>query len=338
MGPGRGMMGRRMGSAVRPPKMWLVDGRYRAEAVVPRPPGAAWRDRWRGGRGAAGGLPGGARLVLEYEPVLAQGMVRTAGRQLALSIAVAVLLAGLGFVFWRLSLRAALMRDELARERRLAALGEMSAVLGHEIRNPLASLKGHAQLVVERLEPGHRAGRSAARVVAEAQRIEALTGQILEFARTGAVERRLVDPGALARAAAGGRAVVHAEDAPSEWSLDEVRMRQVLDNLVDNGVKAVGEAGLAVGAERPGVEVFVRREDGGLVFVVRDRGPGLPLGEGEDAAALFEPFRTHRVRGTGLGLAVARRIVEAHGGEISARNWEYGGGDGGAEVRVWIPA
>ena len=87
--------------------------------------------------------------------------------------AVVVLLLGAGVVFWRQSLRAEELEGQIARDRQLKSLGEVSAVLGHEIRNPLASLKGHAQLLVERLGEDHPGHKGAARVVHEAERLEA---------------------------------------------------------------------------------------------------------------------------------------------------------------------
>src|SRR5204862_129534 len=85
---------------------------------------------------------------------------------------------------------------------------EMSAVLAHEIRNPLAALKGHAQLLAEEIGQGSaatpRAGARAQRVVDEAQRLETLTNDLLAFARSGTIERAAVEPGALLEAAGRG--------------------------------------------------------------------------------------------------------------------------------------
>jgi len=95
----------------------------------------------------------------------------------------------------------------------------------------------------------------------------------------------------------------------------------VLVNLLENAAWAAGE-------ER--VQARVAQEDGQLVYTVRDHGPGFSE---EDLPRIFEPFFTGRTDGTGLGLAVARRIVELHGGAISARNHPQGG----AELRVALP-
>ena len=172
-----------------------------------------------------------------------------------------------------------------------------------------------------------RLEKNAERVVREAERLETLTRQILDFARTGSIDRSPVDPAELLRGAADQvgdpRVQLDVRTAPAAWDLDRDRMNQVLVNLIKNAVQA--------SPDEAAVDARCAVEAGALVFTVRDRGDGFPPGEAE---AAFEPFRTHRVQGTGLGLPIARRIVAAHGGTIEALNAP----DGGAVVRVWIPA
>ncbi len=260
------------------------------------------------------------RLVLEVQSGVAESLAASALTHLIVSSGAAALLLGLAFVFWRMAIRADRAEGALQHQRRLAALGEMSAVLGHELRNPLAALKGHAQLVVERLEPEAKAYKNAERVVAEAERIETLTTHILDFARTGAVEPKSNDPAAMVRAIADKvGAKVDVGGAPKTWSFDRPRMEQVLDNVVKNARHVSDDVTITC------------TSDGALVLRVEDRGPGFAPGEEE---AVFEPFRTTRIQGTGLGLAIARRIVQAHGGTIVASN----AASGGAVVEVRLPA
>jgi two-component system sensor histidine kinase HydH len=218
-----------------------------------------------------------------------------------------------------------------AEQRRLAALGEMSAVLAHEIRNPLASLKGHAQLLAEGLQDGSAQRRSADRVVSEAKRLERLASSLLDFVRTSQVELETVDPAELARecAAEAGAGRVDVEDAgaPPAWRLDALRMRQVLRNLVENALQA------SPPEARVTVRVALAQGDSRgerLVYEVRDVGEGISAAVQE---RLFDPFHTTRTTGTGLGLAVARRIVELHGGTITGANDPAGG----AVFRVFLP-
>lgn len=289
-----------------------VGGRVRATAFPPpRPPG--------GPRPPPGALV--PPLVLELEPVLADALLASARRALAIAGAVAALVVLAALIAFRLLRARELMEAQHARERHLATLGEMSAVLAHEIRNPLASLKGHAQLLEEALdEPGPRRDK-AALVVREAVRLEDLVTGLLAFIRTGAIDRRDAEPAAVLRAAVaavGGGVEIDDTRAPARWSMDPDRMQQVLENLVRNAVQA-----------GPPVTARVVEDRGALVYEVRDRGPGIT-----DGAAIFQPFHTGKIHGTGLGLAVAKRVVELHGGAIRADNHP----DGGARFRVSIPA
>lgn len=275
------------------------------------PPGAGFEPVW---------------LVVEFEPVLARQVQAEGLRTLVVGLAAAALFVAFALVFVRAQRQRAALERRLERERRLAVLGEMSAVLAHEIRNPLTSLKGHAQLLAEAL-PGEGAERAKVeRVVREARRLETLTTDLLDFVRSGEVRREEASPAELLRAAAeevgAERFEVRLERAPARWSFDPHRLRQALVNVLRNAAQASPEG------ERTTVEAAER--DGRLAIEVRDRGPGIPAGEEE---RIFEPFHTTRVRGTGLGLAVARRIVSLHGGTISARN----GADGGAVFTIEVP-
>lgn len=329
--------------------------RVRAVAVAGRggPPTWGKVGRWlkrrlglgldKGGGRGAGGWPGGGglgpgagrgapgapafALVIEFEPIVAEAITARALTTLVSSVAAAALLLIAAGVFFRMSRRADAMEAQLARDGQLKALGEMSAVLGHEIRNPLASLKGHAQLLVERLSPDGAGLKGAEVIVREAVRLETITNQILDFVKTGSLDRSEADPVEVARAAIETSGVdgveLRGEQDISAWSLDRVRMERVLVNLLANARAASPEG-------RP-VDLTVTTEGPStLVYAVRDRGQGLAPG---DEAWIFEPFRTGRVKGTGLGLAVARRIAEAHGGGIDASNHP----EGGALFRVWIP-
>ncbi len=293
------------------PVIQRVDDRVRSYFVPPPPAPVAQRPV----------------LVLEFEPVVAEEMVVRASRTLAVSVVGAAVLMLAALVFWRLSQRFEAAERRMEEQRRLSELGEMSAVLAHEIRNPLASLKGHGQLLLEQLPEDSPARRKADRVVTEATRLEALTSDLLDFARSGPLDLRPTDPVALARASAeeaapGNGVVVHDEGAPAAWPLDEPRLRQVLVNLLRNAVQAS-----PVGAAP---EVTVAEARGRLCISVEDRGAGLTP---EEESRVFDPFFTTRTTGTGLGLPVARRIVEMHGGTIAASNRA----GGGARFRIEIP-
>ena len=262
------------------------------------------------------------RVVIELEPVQAEALRGAVTLTLGIGALAAASLLGVAIVLVRREARRNAMEREREHERRLASLGEMSAVLAHEIKNPLASLKGNAQLLASMLPAGDKSRAKAERVVEEAVRLESLTNDLLQFVRTGSIQRAAVDPAAVVRDAAAsvkGDITVDVSRAPRTWSLDAGRIREVIINLVDNAV-AAGEP----------VKVAVKAEDKALVIEVSDHGPGIPE---EEREKIFEPFFTGKTQGTGLGLAVVRRTIELHGGRgVALEN-----SGGGARFRAEIP-
>ena len=269
----------------------------------------------------------GKQILFEVDSAAAHALSQRADVTLVVSLVAALVLMGLCAVFWRISLNAEKVSAQLEHDRQLKVLGQMSAVLGHEIKNPLASLKGHVQLLLEKLPPEHAGRKGAEVVLRETVRLEELSRQVLEFARTGAVECESADPAAVVRSAiedTGSAGIqLHATSAPAVWPLDTARMEEVLVNLLRNARDA-SPAGQTIDV------ALDMQADRHLVIEVRDRGEGIAPGEEE---RVFEPFYTRRAKGTGLGLALARRIVEGHGGTITARNHS----DGGAVFSVRLP-
>ncbi|MEZ4403008.1 MAG: HAMP domain-containing sensor histidine kinase [Kofleriaceae bacterium] len=267
---------------------------------------------------------GPPELILELGTDGVDDLDAAATWSLGIGIAAAVTLLGLTIVLVRWSLGRAANVRAVEQARHLANLGQMSAVLAHEIRNPLASLKGNAQLLARGLPEGDRSRARADRVVDEALRLEHLTNDLLAFARSGEITIGDADPTALVRDAAAAvapdRITIDATAAPRTWPLDAERVRQVLVNLLENAAEM---------SESP-IEATIAGTGATLTFDIRDHGPGLPEGEHD---RLFEPFFTKRIRGTGLGLAVCKRLVELHGGTISAANAE----GGGARFRIVLP-
>ena len=318
-----------------PPGAQRTDGTRMVGRIGPEVPHPVVSAPAGGGPGAPpdGPAPPGGRprnpattvLAFAVEPMFADELQARARREVALAFGVA-----LSLVAGAAALRRALVRGEelegrLAGERRLAALGEMSAVLAHELRNPLASLKGNAQLLVEVLADQPKLVRRASWLVEESTRMQRLTTDLLDFARSGGVVPERASPAQVLTDAAREAcpdAVLDTAGAPEAWSLDPVRVHQALSNLLRNAAQACAD---------PPPEASVRREGDDLVFVVRDHGPGLP--DDVSAEALFEPFRTTRTRGTGLGLAVVARVASLHGGRAAATNRP----EGGAEFRLELP-
>lgn len=271
--------------------------------------------------------PFGGLLVAELEPPILGTLERDLRRiGLVAAIASGVLLA-FAIAWSRSARRLATLEEKAAREQRLVALGSMSSVMAHELRNPLASLKGHAQLLAEDLEESGDAKKlaKASRVVAEAERLERLTGTLLEFVRDSPLERIATSPADLAARSIDdldtARVDLELDDAPPTLAIDPGRLARAIHNLVDNALQAAPEGRvtlrIAKAARSTGAAATMT-----TTITVRDRGPGLPPGS---EAKIFEPFMTTRVRGTGLGLAVARRIAEQHGGTLTGDNHPSGG-------------
>ena len=264
-------------------------------------------------------------LVVEFEPVVAGQLEDRALRSLIMGTLAAGLLMLTALFFWRATIRQEADERTMEERRRLSTLGEFSAILAHEIRNPLASLKGHAQLLAERIPDEAPEGGRVRRIVREAQRLEDLTVDLLDFVRTGPLDLVPVDVerflGAAVSASGSDAVRLDTTRAPERWAMDAKRMHQVLANLLSNAVEATP----------PGapIDVTAALEGTSLVLSFRDRGEGIA---DENLERIFEPFFTTRARGTGLGLAVARRIVELHGGTLTGRSVP----GGGAEFRVTL--
>ncbi len=278
-------------------------GSRRDRAPLPPPPPGAPMLPPDGPEGEA------PRLVLEFTSPLAVGLLRRSRMVLYANLLAMVMLLGAGWLLLRRHRDALQAEAALKEQAHLASLGEMSAVLAHEIRNPLASLKGHAQLLQEATDPASPQGAGIAQIVQEAERLEELTSSMLSFVRSGQIRPVQADLSMLwqrVRLVREQGLTLEVDAAPATWHLDPDRILQVLGNLVDNAGQVCEH-----------VTLRCRQAGGALRIDVLDDGPGLPEGDPED---LFQPFRTTRVQGTGLGLAVARRIAEAHGGTLTAAN------------------
>ncbi len=217
-------------------------------------------------------------------------------------------------VLWLLQRQARQLRLT-SRQQELARLGEVGAVLAHEVRNPLAGIKGYGQFLEELLPLGKERGY-AGRIVNEAQRLEELVEAILLFTRAAPVAAAPCRPALVAAAVlpllaplAQARQVGIDSAIPSDLVVrcPEEGMRQLLLNLLTNALQA---------SPRQGKVVLSGQADGQWVVIsVIDHGPGIAP---EMKGVLFEPFRTNKSRGAGLGLAVCKKIVDACGGSILA--------------------
>jgi len=219
---------------------------------------------------------------------------------------------------------------QVARMEHLSAIGELAAGLAHEIKNPMGSIKGAAEILASELPATSPKHEFVEVLVEEVERLNRVVEDFLNFARPLELERKTIplDP-LLGQVAAQlglqGRAGVEINTvvAPGLTVLaDEKFLRQVLLNLGLNALDAMAGAGrLAIRAERQGPEVAID---------FQDSGPGVP----PDAwPKIFMPFYTTKHNGTGLGLTISERIVSAHGGRLEVLDAP----GGGAIFRVTLP-
>lgn len=213
-------------------------------------------------------------------------------------------------------------RDLVVRER-LAAVGELAAVVAHEVRNPVAVIYNSVAALQRLVEGPETARHLVAIVQEEAQRLNHMVADLLDFARPSAPRLReesaidIVRDAVLAVTQTSSSPVAVTVDVEGEippLSADARMLRQVLVNLLMNAREASIDAAPVCVRLRAATSAAGRPE---IAIEVCDHGSGMPP---ERVERLFEPFYTTKARGTGLGLAVVKRFVEAHDGTIDVRS------------------
>ena len=252
-------------------------------------------------------------------------------------VACSLALAGIGLIArWRAlekeeaTRKLALSEAARRRSERLVAAGALTAGLAHEVRSPLNAIVMAAQRMMRKYPAESECVQFAGTIRSEVQRLDAILRQFLELARPVSDQRQLTDLGRLANevrdllqveAEEKGLALPLVEGAGSAV-VDEGSVRRSVINLVHNAMEASARGGT--------IEIVVCGEDGGTGIHVRDRGVGIPQ---EGADKLFEAFVTNRADGSGLGLALVRRVADEHDGRCSLANRQ----GGGAEAILWFP-
>jgi signal transduction histidine kinase len=231
---------------------------------------------------------------------------------------------------------------QLIRAGKLGALGELTAGIAHEIKNPLHALKGTAEILRDAVPDNVPERRMLELHIAEIDRLGQTADRFLSFARPIPADRRPVDPRSVidrvvslvsTQARKEGVETVVAGNGPGNLPRvtgDPGLLTQLLLNIALNGVQAMAPEGggtltFSLGTERQGGKEHVRMS-------VANTGPPIPEG---DLERIFDPFHTTKDGGTGLGLSICSRIADQHEGALTVRNLP---GDRGVEFSLSLPA
>ena len=272
--------------------------------------------------------PTGWELHLLADPAPRLSVARANGRLAGVVVLALLVLAGGGAFVWRRQRQArataevahqtAALREQLQQANRLATLGQITAGLGHEIRQPLAAMRVYAENG-ERLLAADRPAEAAenfSRIAGLAGRIGEITEEQLQFSRRSVEEPRLVS---LAEVIDGSLLLLRDQIRQKGITLTlpgpeageaavrarHVQLEQVLVNLLQNAVQACADGGT--------IALAITAEGKTLRLSVSDDGPGVPAGLRD---TLFQPFVTSKREGLGLGLAISRDIMRQLGGDL----------------------
>lgn len=205
------------------------------------------------------------------------------------------------------------LESQLAHSEKLAALGKMAAILTHEIKTPLTSIKMNSDMLAESLELSEDDKNSMNIIKKEINRLNNLVKEVLQFAKQMTLQKEWFDIKELINEIienskakfADKHFIVSYDGENAQIYGDKEKLHQVFLNLIQNSFEAAEEAGE--------IKIDSNINNGKIEFTLKDNGLGIP---NDMKNKIFEPFYTTKSSGTGLGLAVARKIIELHNGKI----------------------
>jgi two-component system, NtrC family, sensor histidine kinase HydH len=212
------------------------------------------------------------------------------------------------------------IEEQLRRAERLSALGELSAILAHEIRNPLASIRGTAEILREDQTSAASRSEFLDILLKESDRLNRVVEDFLKMARPEPIHKMPCDINEelrnmitlLSAQARGSKVVLELKpSALPPFSGDGEKLRQAFMNIILNAIQASPAGGVVTVSTRED------REKGRLEISFSDAGPGI---SDEARQEIFEPFFTTKGTGTGLGLPITKKIIEGHGGTIEVES------------------
>lgn len=221
------------------------------------------------------------------------------------------------------------VEEQLRASQKLSALGQLSASLAHEIKNPLASIKGTAEIFLDEFPPEHPKREFVEILLKETARLNATVEEVLNFSRSqhkaGVKEpkkeaavtilKRVITLLDNTFCKKGIKVELDASEDYDDIFVDADKMAQVFINLLLNAADAVSQGGIIIVR-------LAHKEEGFVTISFADDGPGIAE---DHYAQVFAPFYSGKNEGTGLGLAITAKIIESYGGEISVCRSELGG-------------
>jgi len=222
------------------------------------------------------------------------------------------------------------LRDELVRRTRLAAIGQVSASIAHDLRNPLGAVRNASYFLRHRLSKDEPKASDHLKIIdQEVAKADQIITNLLEMAQPKASHKQVVDLAEIveqvfgqAKGIEGVRCRTSLVPDPFMVQTDPNQLRQAISNIMGNAVYAMKGHGEFL--------VEATRDSDYDTLVFRDTGPGF---DPEVRDRLFEPLVTTKASGNGLGLTICRQIVEKHGGTIHAEDYK----GGGAVIRIRLP-
>lgn len=213
------------------------------------------------------------------------------------------------------------LQSEMRQREKMAAIGNLAAGIAHEVRNPLSSIKGFATYFAGLFDEGSENQKAAKVMISETERLNRVISELLEFTRPSDFKlekadmnvvldtvSRLLQQDAISK---GIEIVTQVDQGLPQIQLDADRIVQALLNIGLNGIQAMESGGQ--------LSINVRASGSSVLITVSDTGVGIPE---ENKANIFDPYFTTKNKGTGLGLAVVRKIVEGHGGSVDISSLE----------------
>jgi signal transduction histidine kinase len=229
------------------------------------------------------------------------------------------------------------VEEQLSAAQKFSALGQLSASLAHEIKNPLSSIKGTAEILLDEFPSGHPKREFVEILLKETTRLNNTVEEVLQFSRRGRKGSGYKDAAGepLSRVIEGVKNLLanqmakksisfstNGTEAGKAFYVEGDKLSQVFLNLILNAIDAVSYRGM--------IAVNMKKLSNAMLVTVEDNGPGIPE---EKKEKIFTPFYSSKEDGTGLGLSISKKIIESYGGEIGVS----AGKSGGACFTVSLP-